>query len=62
MEDSDFQSFQNGGSHNYHGGFFQQLPARVRVPHTGYWNVTVDLGNSPSTFRYGISYLKSRAA
>lgn len=54
MEDADFQRFKNNGSHNYHGGHFKMLPARVQVPHSGYWNTTIDLAGSPSAFRYGI--------
>jgi hypothetical protein len=59
MSDVDFQSFKSGRSHNYHGGHFKMLPARVAVPHSGYWNTTIDLGGSPSPFKYGVSYLKS---
>jgi Domain of unknown function (DUF1883) len=62
MSDADFQSFKNSGAHNYHGSHFKRLPARIAVPHAGYWNITVDLGGSPSAFKYGISYLKSATA
>jgi len=62
MSDADFQSFKRGSSHNYHGGHFKMLPARVVVPSSGYWNTTIDLGGSPSSFKYGVSYLKSQAA
>jgi hypothetical protein len=59
MNDGDFSSFKNGRSHNYHGGHFKRLPARVEVPTSGFWNTTIDLGGSPSAFQYGVSYLKS---
>jgi hypothetical protein len=62
MSDTDFQNFKRGGSHNYHGGHFKMLPARVAVPSSGYWNTTVDLGGSTSAFNYGVTYLKSEAA
>ncbi|HTB03472.1 MAG TPA: DUF1883 domain-containing protein [Bradyrhizobium sp.] len=62
MGDADFRSFKNNGAHNYHGGHFVKLPARIVVPQNGYWNITVDLGGSPSAFKYGISYLKSAIA
>lgn len=42
MNDANFRSFKNGGRHSYHGGAFNQFPARIRVPSTGFWNVTLD--------------------
>jgi hypothetical protein len=59
MSDADFQRFKSRASHNYHGGHYKMLPAQVVVPHTGYWNTTIDLGGSGGSFKYGISYLKS---
>jgi hypothetical protein len=58
MTDVEFQNFKGGRSHNHHGGHFKMLPARIVVPHSGYWNTTIDLGGSPSAFKYSISYLK----
>ena len=62
MDDSNFQSFRNGGQHQYHGGFYKRLPARIAVPGNGYWNVTLDLGGGRANIRYNISYLKRAAA
>lgn len=62
MSDADFQNFKNGRGHRYLGGFYQRLPVQIAVPSSGNWNVTIDLGGSPSAFRYDIGYLKSEAA
>ncbi len=62
MSDNDFQNFKNGFSHRYLGGHYKRLPAHVTVPSSGYWNTTIDLGGSPSGFRYNIGYLKSDVA
>jgi hypothetical protein len=62
MDDSNFSSFRSGGRHRYHGGFYQRLPARIAVPHNGYWNVTIDLGGGRANIRYSINYLKRKAA
>jgi hypothetical protein len=62
MDDSDFSSFQRGGRHRYYGGFYQRLPARISIPHDGYWNTTIDLGGGQATIRHNISYLKREAA
>ena len=56
MSDSDFSSYKNRQRHQYHGGFFERLPARVIVPSDGIWNVAVDAGGSPTTIRAGISF------
>ncbi|WP_430765387.1 DUF1883 domain-containing protein [Pseudomonas citronellolis] len=42
MTDANFRSFKNGARHVYHGGAFERFPARIRVPSTGFWNVTLD--------------------
>ena len=42
MNDASFRSFKNGGRHTYHGGAFDKFPARITVPSTGYWNITID--------------------
>lgn len=61
MDDSDFSSFRSGGRHNYYGGFYQRLPARIAVPHDGYWNTTIDLGGGRANIRYNIGYIKRAA-
>lgn len=42
MNDANFRSFRNGGRHTYHGGAFIQFPAKITVPSTGFWNITLD--------------------
>jgi len=42
MNDKNFRSFRNGGRHTYHGGAFDKFPARIKVPSTGFWNITID--------------------
>ena len=42
MNDKNFRSFKNGGRHIYHGGAFDNFPARIKVPNTGFWNITID--------------------
>lgn len=61
MDDTNFHRFQRGDRHQYYGGFFQRLPARITVPSTGNWNVTIDLGGGRASIRYNIRYLKSAA-
>jgi hypothetical protein len=42
MNDANFRSFKNGGRHTYHGGAFDKFPAKISVPSTGFWNITID--------------------
>jgi predicted membrane-bound spermidine synthase len=42
MSDANFRSFKNGGRHTYHGGAFDRFPAKITVPSSGYWNITLD--------------------
>lgn len=59
MTDSSFNGYRNGGNFEHHGGggFFQKLPARLRVPYSGYWNVTLDLGGGSANIRHAISVI-----
>ncbi|MDD2052018.1 DUF1883 domain-containing protein [Pseudomonas putida] len=45
MNDANFRSFKNGGRHTYHGGAFDQFPAKITIPSTGFWNITIDTVN-----------------
>jgi hypothetical protein len=42
MSDANFRSFKNGGRHTYHGGAFDKFPAKITVPSSGFWNITID--------------------
>jgi hypothetical protein len=42
MNDANFRSFKNGGRHTYHGGAFESFPAKIPVPSSGFWNITID--------------------
>ena len=42
MNDANFRSFKNGGRHTYHGGAFDRFPAKISVPSSGFWNITID--------------------
>lgn len=32
MSDGDFESYRRGGTHRYHGGHYERLPARIAAP------------------------------
>ncbi len=59
MTDSDFSSYKRGGRFQYYGGHYKMFPANITVPHTGHWNVVIDLGGGQANIRYGLSYIKN---
>ena len=61
MDDSNFSSYRSGRGFSHYGGFYQRLPARIRVPHSGHWNTVIDLGGGSANIRYNIGYLKGAA-
>ena len=42
MNDKNFRAYKNAGRHTYHGGAFDKFPAKITVPNTGFWNITID--------------------
>lgn len=60
-DDSNFSSYRSGGRFQYHGGHFKMFPARINVPSSGHWNVTIDLGGRQANISYNIQYLKRAA-
>lgn len=59
LTDSEFSNYQRGGSFNYFGGHFKYFPATIAAPHTGYWNVVIDLGGGSANIRYSISVVRA---
>ncbi|EEW0731781.1 DUF1883 domain-containing protein [Escherichia coli] len=59
MTDTNFNNYRNARSFHHHGGggFFQRLPAHLHVPHSGYWNITIDLGGGSAAIRHSISVI-----
>ena len=69
MSDPNFRSFKNGGRHTYHGGAFDRFPAKIIVPSTGYWNITLDTVTSRAisvtrkpTFTHRIKIVRKKEA
>ncbi len=56
MDDTNYNAYRNGSRASYYGGAYKYLPARISVPHAGYWNVVLE---APGGARFGMSYLKA---
>ena len=59
MDDSNFSSYRAGRSFRYRGGLAKQSPVELAAPHSGHWNVVVDLGGYAGSVRAGISFLRN---
>ena len=57
-DDSNFHFYKSGQNFRHFGGHFTHYPARIKVPSTGYWNVTIDLGGGAANIKYSIDVLK----
>jgi len=58
MDDANFASYQSGSGFRYLGGLVRRSPATIRAPHSGYWNVVIDVGGGSASIRYGLRVLE----
>jgi len=57
MDSSNYSSFKNGRQHTCYGGLVKSSPARIPVPRSGHWYVTIDLGGYRGTVRTSVNIL-----
>jgi hypothetical protein len=57
MDTGNFQSYRQGGRHQYYGGEARKSPIRLQVPQSGHWHVAIDLGGRGGTIRAGVRVL-----
>ena len=57
MDSSNYQSFKNGRQHRYYGGLATHSPARLQIPNSGYWYLTVDLQGLRGSVRTSLRVL-----
>jgi hypothetical protein len=58
-DDTNFSYYRRGLPFKYYGGNFIRFPARISVPSTGYWNVSLDLGGGQANIKYSFRFLKA---
>lgn len=59
MNGTNLSSYKNGRRHTYYGGLMKSSPARIGVPHSGHWYVTVDLAGLRGSTRSSVRVLPS---
>src|SRR5918999_697051 len=61
LDSANFQSYRAGRRHNYYGGLIRRSPARLVVPQSGNWHVTVDLQGLRGQTRSSIRVIPQEA-
>jgi hypothetical protein len=61
MDTSNFQRFRRSQRHNYYGGLMRKSPARIAVPNSGHWHLTVDMQGLKGTTRSSIRVIPQAA-
>lgn len=61
MDDYNFRCYRSRGRFHHYGGFYKMFPVRIGVPHSGHWNVVIDLGGGQANISYSINYFKAAA-
>lgn len=61
MQATDFNNYRNGRRHHYYGGLQKRSPARIPVPNSGTWHVTVDMQGLRGTTRSSVNVLPASA-
>lgn len=57
MDSVNLQKFRRGQQHRYCGGLVRRSPWRAKIPHSGHWYVTVDLGGLKGRVSASVSVL-----
>jgi hypothetical protein len=57
MDPSNFLSYRSGQRHSYIGGYATQSLVPLRIPHSGHWQVVVDLGGYEVSVLSGVKVL-----
>lgn len=61
MDSANFELFRERQAHEYVGRRVTKAGVRLKVPHSGHWIVTVDLGGRAGTVRSSVRILPAPA-
>ncbi|WP_277973322.1 DUF1883 domain-containing protein [Pantoea agglomerans] len=57
LTNSEYVNYLNGSGYEYCGGRFKKMPARIKVPHGGEWNVVLNIGKASPKTRSSVSVI-----
>ncbi len=58
LDDINFSKYKSGQQHKYYGGLAKVNPIRISTPHSGHWNLVIDLGGYPGTVRASVRTIR----
>jgi len=61
LDSSNLQKYKSGRQHRCYGGLMRRSPARLVVPRSGHWHVTVDMQGLRGTTRSSIRIIPKEA-
>jgi hypothetical protein len=61
LDSSNFHNYRSGRQHRYYGGLITRSPARLVVPQSGNWFVTVDMQGLQGQARFSIRIIHAEA-
>lgn len=61
MDSSNFQNYRSDRRHKYYGGLIRRSPARLVIPHSGHWHVTVDMQGLRGQTRSSVRVIPAEA-
>ena len=58
LDDINFSRYKSGQQHTYYGGLAKVNPVRISAPHSGHWNLVIDLGGYAGTVRASVRTIR----
>jgi hypothetical protein len=59
IDDDNLPKLRSGERYAYLGGFYKILPARIVIPKSGYWSLSVGFGEEASQENYRVNYVEA---
>lgn len=59
LDDINFLHYKHGDKFTYRGGLVEKSPFRIQPPHSGHWNVVIDLGGYSGAVNASVKILKN---
>ena len=61
LDSTNFQNYKSGRRHNYYGGLMTRSPAEIPIPHSGSWNVAIDMQGLRGQSRASVRVIPAEA-
>jgi hypothetical protein len=59
MDDIEFSHYKNGQRYSFNGGLAKESPVRLRPPHSGHWNLIIDLGGYAGSVNASVNVINN---